>query len=260
MYWMGRRPLRLSLWQGRSPAGNVEAAFAELTQALGAAAQAGASMLTAPEIFLPGYNDDRIPDLAQSRGGPWHERLSGLCRNAGCGLTVGYAERDGDTCFNSAMTFDAAGREIAHYRKIQLFGPRERSLYAPGSDYAIFDIGGIRAALLICYDIEFAPHIRALAERGVRIILCPTANMEPNIHVSRIVVPANAINHGVTIVYANFCGPEGDLVYCGGSLIAGPDGEVLVSAGPGEALLVADLPEPDARLLQTQMADYRPAR
>lgn len=249
---------RLALWQGPSPSGDIEAGFGDLAAALAAAAAMGARMLVAPEVFLPGYNHPDIAGLAQPRGGDWHRRLAALVRAAGCGLVVGYAERDGARLFNSAIAFDATGAEVAHYRKLQLFGRREASLYAPGKDYCVFDLGGTRAALLICYDIEFASHLRALALDGVRLILCPTANMEPNGHVSRLVVPAHAVNHGLTLAYANYCGAEGDLTYCGGSVIAGADGAVLAAAGPGPALLVADVVAPDPRLLQTQVADYRP--
>jgi 5-aminopentanamidase len=252
----GQGALRLALWQGPSPAGDIDAAFADLAAALAAAAAMGARMLVAPEVFLPGYNHPDIAALAQPRGGDWHRCLASMVGGRGCGLTVGYAERAGDRLFNSAVTFDATGTEVAHYRKLQLYGPREAAIYTPGDAYTIFDLGGIRTALMICYDIEFAAHLRALALDGVRLVLCPTANMEPNGHVSRLVVPAHAINHGQTLVYANFSGIEGDLTYGGASVIVGADGAVLAQAGPGPALLVADVVPPDPRLLQTQVVDY----
>jgi predicted amidohydrolase len=249
---------RLALWQGPSPAGDEAAAFAALDAALRAAGALGARMLVAPELFLPGYNHDRIAALAQPRGGAWHRRLAMLARAAGCGLTLGYAEADGARLFNAAVAFDASGAEIAHYRKLQLYGAREAALFTPGDGYCLFDLAGIRAALLICYDVEFAPHLRALAERGVRLVLCPTANMQPFGHVARLTVPALAIAYGLTVVYANCCGTEGDLAYCGGSVIVGADAAVLAQAGPGSALLAADVVSPDPRLLQSQLADYRP--
>ncbi len=213
-------------------------------------------MLVTPEVFLPGYNHPDIPALAQSRAA-CTTQVATLCRTARCGVTLGYAERDGDL-YNSALTLDATGRELAHYRKIQLYGPREKALYRPGDAYTIFDLNGIRTALLICYDVEFAPHIAALAALGVRLILCPTANMAPFTHVTRFTVPAMAANHGLTIAYANYCGTEGDLTYVGGSLIADPYGEPLVQAGQDPALLIATIPQTlDPARLSTQAQDYR---
>ncbi len=253
--------LTLALWQGRARTDDTAAALADLGAALAGAAAVGAQMLVAPEVFLPGYNSARIPELAQPRGGDWHRTLSALCRQAGCGLTLGYAERDGDHIYNAAVSFDGRGVEIAHYRKTQLFGPREKAIYAPGEAMTIFDFAGQRTALLICYDVEFAPLLRQLAEAGVTLLLVPTANPEPNIHVSRLIVPAHAINHRMTIVYANFCGPEGDITYCGGSTIVAPDAAVLAYAGPASALLTADISRPpDVALLQNQIHDFRPVR
>jgi nitrilase len=250
--------MQLAILQAPSPAGDITRALAQIHAALTASAAAGAQMLVAPEVFLPGYNQDQISSLAQPRGGPWHQHLSKLCKTANCGLTLGYAERDGDIVYNSAVTFDASGTKIAHYRKIQLYGPREKSLYAPGNGYEIFDLHGVKTALLICYDIEFAPHIAALAAQGVKLILCPTANMHPFTHVVRFTVPAHAANHALTIAYANYCGTEGDLTYVGGSLIADPYGEPLAQAGLGPALLVAELPTTlDPYRLATQATDYR---
>jgi 5-aminopentanamidase len=250
-------PLRLALWQGNSPQGDAEAGLAALQTALMAAGAAGAAMLVAPEVWLPGYNQPDIPARAQAQAGGWVAALSAVCARAGCGLCVGYAERDGDHIFNAAMVFDAAGVMIAHYRKIQLFGPREKAIYAPGDGYAIFDLMDVRTAVLICYDIEFAPHVAALAAKGVKLILCPTANMEPFTHVVRATVPAMAANHALAIAYANFCGTEGELTYVGGSLIAAADGSVVAQAGRTPALIIADLPEVEAAHLATQAADYR---
>jgi 5-aminopentanamidase len=250
--------MRLALLQCPSPAGDAESAFASLAPALMAAGAAGAQMLVAPETLLPGYNSDAITALAQPRGGAWHQRLAALCRKAKCGLTLGYGESTPEGTYNAALTLNAEGAEIAHYRKLQLYGPREKALYRPGTSYTTFDLAGHKAALLICYDIEFAPHIAALVNMGVDIILTPTANMQPFTHVCTATVPAMAANHGVTIVYANYCGVEGDLTYCGRSLIAGPHGEILAQAGEGPALLIADIPPRDPARLATQAADYRP--
>jgi nitrilase len=249
----------IALWQGPSPEGSDDTAFAALDAALRAAAAMGAVTLVAPEVFLPGYNQPDIPARAQPRSGPWHQRLAALARQHGCGIVIGYAERDGDHVYNSAVAIGANGKEIGHYRKVQLFGPREKSIYAHGSEVSTFILNGIRTAMLICYDVEFAHLTRKLAEEGADLILVPTANPEPNTHVSRLVVPAHAINHGLTIVYANYCGTERDITYCGASVIAAPDAAILAAAGPGPALLIADIDrQPDPALLQTQLTDFRP--
>lgn len=249
--------MKIAVLQSNSPAGEPDRAFSELGCALNAAGAAGAAVLVAPEAYLPGYNAGNIPDLAQPNTGGWLTRLSTLCKAANCGLVMGYAESDGGLVFNAAVAIDASGNQIAHYRKIQLYGAREAAIYAPGDAYCTFDLVGSKAALLICYDIEFAHHVAALAAMGVEIILVPTANMQPFTHVAAHTVPAMAANYGVSIAYANYCGVEGDLTYVGSSLIVGPHGEVLAQAGNGPALLIVDLPDADPARLSTQAIDYR---
>ncbi|WP_236019242.1 nitrilase-related carbon-nitrogen hydrolase [Fuscibacter oryzae] len=251
--------MRLALWQAPSPAEDVAGGLAGLGRALAGAAAAGAEVLVGPESFLPGYNSGNIARLAQPRGGDWHQALADLARQAGCALVLGYGERDGDRVFNSAVAFGPDGAELAHYRKIQLYGPREKAIYAPGDRYATFALKGRVMGLLICYDVEFGPHVAALAARGADAVLVPTANMMPYTHVAEATVPAMAANNAVGIVYANYCGVEGDLTYAGGSVITGPHGEILAKAGPGAALLIADLPPRDAARMYNMATDYRPA-
>lgn len=253
--------MKLALYQGPAVGGDIEAGFARIEMNLAAAARAGASMVVFPELFLPGYNrPDLHQRLAQSLGGVWTERLSALARHHGCGLTIGWAERLGDTVYNAATCFDDTGGQCAHYRKIQLFGPMEKATFTAGSAYTIFELFDQKIALLICYDVEFPQHCEALTRQGVHLILVPTANPKGFEHVSRVLVPARAAEMGLTIAYANYCGQEGDLAYAGQSLIVGPDSVPLATAGVSETLLVADLSPlghiaPEIRSHQNQ--DYR---
>jgi nitrilase len=251
--------MKLALYQGPSPAGATQDGLATLGRMLRAAGAAGARMALFPEVFLPGYNV-ADPGSAARTTGQWGAAIAPMVRAAGCGVTVGVAEREGDRICNTALAFGPDGTLLAQYRKTQLYGPRERSLFSAGTSHAMFEFEGYRVALLICYDIEFAPLIRDLAGRGAQIILCPTANMQPFTHVARLTVPAQAVNHAVAIAYANYCGSEGDLTYCGGSVLVGADGAVHARAGQAEALLIADLPDPDPALLSTQLSDFRPVR
>lgn len=225
--------------------------------ALAAAGAMGADVLVLPEVWLPGYNLADIPGHALPPDHPAFARLAGAAKAARCGLVVGYAEAAEGRVYNSALCLGPDGVLLANYRKLQLYGPRERAIYGEGSAYVTFPLGGRTAAMLICYDVEFAPHIAALASQGVEVILAPTANMMPFTHVPRVTVPAMAANHGLSIVYANYCGAERDLTYTGGSVIAGPHGEVLAQAGDGPALLIADLPPRDPARASTQATDLR---
>jgi 5-aminopentanamidase len=254
--------MKLALYQGPSPAGNVQGAFDRTGAMLATAGMAGADLLLMPELFLPGYNQPALhATLAQRMGGDWTNRLSDLARDARCGLCIGWAEAVDGAVFNAATVFGPDGMILAHYRKIQLYGAMERGAFRPGdAPPPVFDFAGRRIGVLICYDIEFPQHAGGLARRGADLILVPTANPAGFDHVAQVLVPARAAEGRMIVAYANLCGTEGSLSYGGGSVIAGPDARPVAMAGRGEALLICDLPaiaDFDPALLSAQDTDYR---
>ncbi|MBE3637958.1 carbon-nitrogen hydrolase family protein [Mangrovicoccus algicola] len=254
--------MRIALLQMPARSATARDRMTALEEALAAAAAAGAALLVAPELVLPGYNcPQRHGAEAQPRGGPWMQAAAGMARRHGIGLVLGWAERAGGDVFNAATAFGPDGAELAHYRKIQLFGGMERTGFRAGeAPPPVFDLGGRRFGLLICYDIEFPEHARDLARRGAQAILVPTANPAGYEHVQRLLVPARACENAIAVAYANYCGAEDGLDFGGGSVIAGPDGAAIESAGHAPALLVADLPEAadyPADMLSAQLADLR---
>ena len=253
--------MKLAVYQGPSPEGDIEYALNVVEMALSAVSAAGAKMIVFPELFLPGYYQPKLQKtMAQQKAGPWEQKLGKMTSRYRCGLTIGWAERDGDAIYNSASSFDENGQKVVHFRKLQLFGPLEKSTFEFGGKYQIFSFNGYKTALLICYDVEFAHHVQALQEQGVELLLVPTANPKIYDNVPEFIVPARAAEYRMTIAYANYCGIEKDLAYGGKSLIVGPDADALAKAGQGEVLLVADLEiikTIDDALLSTQGEDRR---
>ncbi|ROT99466.1 carbon-nitrogen hydrolase family protein [Histidinibacterium lentulum] len=251
--------MRIGLYQAPSPAGDIPAGLAALDAALGKAAGAGVDLLVMPELFLPGYGATTAtppPGWAETM-----KTVADLARTHAVALAIGLPEYGETAVWNAAFVFDETGAEIARYRKVQLFGDREHALFTPGDRLVTFDWRGRRFGLLICYDVEFPEHVRALATAGAEVILVPTANMMPFVNVNQIMVPSRAAENAVTIVYANCCGTEGALDYVGLSLICGPEGYPLASKGRDAGLLIAELPEPGWREHDiphsTQAADLR---
>ncbi|PFG62093.1 putative amidohydrolase [Thioclava sp. ES.031] len=225
-------------------------------------ASLGADLIVLPELILPGYNrpeDHRAQ--AQPLGGEWCAAMGDMARKYGCAICYGWAERLGDEVFNAASVFDKSGARVGHYRKIQLFGEMERASFAFGAEPPpVFDLEGTRTGLLICYDIEFPEHARALARSKADLILVPTANPVGYDHVPDLLVRARASENAVTVVYANYTGPDREIVFGGKSIIAGPDGQAVAQAGRGPTTLIADLPKPSdypGEVISVQFSDLR---
>ncbi len=237
--------MRVALLQGPASAGTKAHMLDRLAQAAAEAAQAGATLLVLPELFLTGYNIGAaaLREAAEAVDGPSAQRAAAAARAHKVALLYGYPERGADgRLFNSALLIGADGGTLANYRKTHLFGDMERAIFTPGEvAFVLADVGGMRVGVLICYDVEFPEMVRGLAVRGAGLVAVPTALMHPYDFVPRMMLPTRAFENQVFMIYANRCGTEDGMTYVGESCIAAPDGTVLARAGAGEALLVARL-------------------
>jgi predicted amidohydrolase len=257
--------MRVAIYQGPAEAGSVARNLDLLEARAAQGAGLRARLLICPEMFLAGYNigAERASHLAEPADGPALARVAGLAKEHGIALLVGYPERGrGGAVYNAVRLIGRDGRSLANYRKCHLFGTLDRAMFRAGeSAPAVVELDGIRVGLLICYDVEFPESVRLLALASADLVAVPTALMDPFAAVARLLVPARALENQVFLAYANRCGREGDLRYCGQSCVVGPDGADLARAGRGEQLIVADLDLARlsaSRLANTYLADRRP--
>jgi len=236
--------MKLAVYQGSGRVGDVAANLAIVDAVAQEAAAAGAGLVVFPEAFVCGYNiGDRVHDLAEAIDGPAVTALCDSARRAGIAVLCGYYERAGDRLHNAAVLAGADGNVLANYRKCQLFGAWEQSVFTPGEGFAaLATVGGLKVGVLICYDIEFVETARRLALAGADLIAVPTAQMAPGDNVPQLLVPARAAENQLFVAYVNRAGPEGDLDFIGQSCVADPDGADLARAGrTAEGLIFADL-------------------
>ena len=225
---------------------------------------AHAELVVFPELFLSGYNVGirKIRGAAQATDGSYAQTIAALAKQYGIAIAYGYPERDGEDIYNAALIADHRGRVVLNYRKTHLYGDQEKQIFSPGQGHvAVVDIGGWAVSMLICYDVEFPEMTRQAALVGPDLIVVPTALMLPYTRIPDLLIPARAYENQLYIAYANFCGEEQGLRYCGKSTIAAPDGRIRVQAAQSEALLCAELSRDeiiDSRRINTYLADRRP--
>ena len=257
--------MRIAIFQGPAEPGPVARNLRLLEERAAEAAGAGADLLICPEMFLSGYNigAEAAARLAEPADGPAFASAAAIARKTGLALLYGYPERDArGAIYNAVRLIGRDGQGLANYRKCHLFGDLDRAMFRAGTGpFALVDLGGVRVGLLICYDVEFPESGRLLALAGADLVAVPTALMDPFEVVARTVVPARAVENQVFLAYANRCGREGDLRYCGQSCVVGPDGGDLARAGRAEELILADLDLERlaaSRRNNTYLADRRP--
>lgn len=257
--------LRLAVAQTR-PVGTSAEGLALLREACLSARAQQADLLVIPEMGLTGYAWPlaHLSTLAEPADGPLCRAACALAREHRLALVIAYPERGADgALYNAAQLIDAEGVPRLHYRKTHLFGSLDRDRFRAGDTLPKpVVVQGFRLALAICYDIEFPEVARSYRLQDADVLLVPTANMHPYTSVATTLVPARAEENGLYVAYANYCGAEGDLNYCGRSSICGPDGRMLAQAGgDAPALILAELRTDvldQVHAAQPYLADRRP--
>jgi predicted amidohydrolase len=257
--------MRLALDQGPPATGGSAGALDRLDRTAGKAAAAGANLMITPEMALTGYNIEAaaVRAVAEPLNGPMIAALTQIALRHRIALLAGFPELGPDgRVYNAVHLLDAQGRGRATCRKTHLYGAVDRAQFAPGAALAApVELDGWRLGLAICYDIEFPKLVRAQALAGVDAILVPTANMLPFTCIPTRIAPARAEENEVYVAYANYCGAEAELTYCGLSCVCGPDGADLARAGGGEEMIFADLTKQHlaaTRAHSTHLTDRRP--
>ncbi|MDR6165396.1 carbon-nitrogen hydrolase family protein [Pseudomonas fluorescens] len=225
----------------------------------------GADLLVLPEMFITGYNigAEAVSTLAEVYNGEWAQQIGRIAKAAGLAIVYGYPERTAEGhIYNAVQLIDAHGERLCNYRKSHLFGDLDRSMFSPGeAELPVVELDGWKLGFLICYDLEFPENARRLALAGAELIVVPTANMIPFDFVADVTVRARAFENQCYVAYANYCGHEGDIQYCGQSSVAAPDGSRIALAGLDEALIVGELDRQlmnDSRQANRYLSDRRP--
>jgi predicted amidohydrolase len=246
--------------------GQVERNLSTILHALGGVE---ADLLVLPELALTGYSFRDRAELEPLAEDPAHSAsvrdLTTLCRQRDLHLVTGFAERQGDRLYNSALLIGPQGLQ-ATYRKLHLFGS-EKDCFDPGDlPLRVSEVRGVRVGMMICFDWVFPEVARALALGGADL-LCHPANLV--LTYCQQTMLARCIENGVYAVTANRTGVEarhhGELAFTGQSQAAAPRGELLHRASPdADELYVVEIDPERARdkMLAARndiMADRRPA-
>lgn len=183
--------------------------FAKLDKYAREAAAGGAKILVSSECYLDGYLGNRAmnkgitPELlleaAETTDGPYVRRAGALARELNVTLVFGFSEKRGEHVFNTAALFGPDGKLLGTYSKSHTGG----ELYAPGSEFPVFDTPHGRIGLLICYDRQVPETSRILAVRGAEMILIPAHSPSVSRMNEDLMMQIRAYENNVFIALAN---------------------------------------------------------
>jgi predicted amidohydrolase len=201
-----------------------------------------------PELFTTGYNLDELAEdlyaLGEPIPGPTTERMRDWARRHSKVILGNIVEREGvkgEVLYDTTFVISATGRLIGKYRKTHLY-PTERHHFRPGHELPVFQLAGLKVATATCYDLAFPELFRTLALRGAEIVFLPSATPRGYEYLLDVRTVARAQDNQVFVAVANHVGYEGQVEYCGLSLIANPRGEMIAQASPhAEEIITARL-------------------
>lgn len=211
----------------------------------------GARVVLFPEYssYFTDPFDESLAANAQDLDGEFTRSLTALAGRHDVVLVAGLLERGGDGRHvrNTVVAVGADGIR-ATYRKLHLydaFGQRESDWVEPGeiAEPETFDVGGLRFALMTCYDLRFPEVARLLADTGADVILVAAEWVRGPLkeHHWRTLLHARAIENTLFVAAADHPPPLG----VGSSMIIDPQGVEIAAIGTTSDVAVAHL-DPDA--------------
>lgn len=196
-----------------------------------------------PELWTSGYAHDSWPRIAREFTPRVCDRLAEMSRRntAWIGGSMVSLADDG-ALVNRFWMFSPTG-EVHSYDKAHLFPPmREDQYLRAGYDRTCVQVAGISAGLSICFDLRFPELYRADAVAGVVLFLVVAAWPYERLNTMTLLTRARAAENQAFAAICNRTGTADDgTFFGGGSLLAGPFGDVVVAGGTNEEVLRADI-------------------
>jgi predicted amidohydrolase len=217
------------------------------------AAARGAKLVALPEYFplISGNETDKVRAREQEGEGP----LQDFLREAAVrhqvwlvGGSIPLAASVPDKVRNACLVFDDAGRRVARYDKIHLFGfsrgteqyDESRTIEA-GRDIVAFDSPVGRVGLSICYDLRFPELYRAMGAVDLLVVPAAFTHTTGRAH-WELLLRARAVEN-LCYVLASAQGgthPSGRQTW-GDSMVVDPWGMVLERLPTGPGVVTAEM-------------------
>jgi N-carbamoylputrescine amidase len=220
-----------------------------LLQRLTEAHRAGAELALLPELPLHPWvaaTQERRDEDAEPPHGPLHQRLGDAAQRSGIGVMGGAIVREPSSGrrFNRALLFDAKGELIDSYDKLHIpceEGFWEARHYEPAdTPPRRIDAFGLPVGMQICSDLQRPQGVYLLGAMGAAAVLGPRATPLSSYERWRRVIRVDAQLAATYVISVNRPAAESGVPIGGPSVVAGPDGEILLESTEPVACIKLD--------------------
>jgi NAD+ synthase (glutamine-hydrolysing) len=244
---------RIALGQINTTVGDLDGNVGTMAEWAARATGDGADLVCFPELAITGYPPEDLvirPQFVTDNLRALEELAAATAD--GCPVLVGFVDRTERGLHNAAGLLHG-GRVVARYHKVRLpnYGVfDEQRYFVPGQAECSIRLASSALGISVCED-AWGPGLPwdRYARQGAKVI--PNINASPY-HRRKIaerldVCRDRATGTGAWIVYVNAVGGQDELVFDGGSMVVGPDGDLAWHADMFEEdLLVVDIDVPPA--------------
>lgn len=239
--------MKIALFQETAVPLNLHHNLKMMERAAKKASNQGAKLMLTPELFTTGYAPALIREhVSRSMVSEAVETLANIAHEHKLALAFSLPGIEANDQRGICATLvDAEGEVRANYQKVHLFGAEEKAAFQAGTKPPpVIRYRDLNIALMVCYDVEFPELVRSAAINGADILLVPTALQVGAEQVSKTLVPARALENGITVAYANHAGVEADIRFSGGSVVAGPLGHQVIATTQPDLIFAEIAPSP----------------
>ena len=234
--------MRIAHCQFEPQSGDFDANLAKVSDGLKAAEEDRAEIVSFPECFLTGYQDDgeRARKHAFQASSPQMMRLLDLTARFDPTVIVGFNEIRGEDLYNTCAIAHK-GHLLGTYSKCAAYMP----FHKQGREFPVFERetrkdGRVKFGVIICADGGYIEPARILAAKGARVVFAPhynyinAASLIGHFMKVRADHTARAVENSVFFVRGNnvTVGKESSIqgfdgVGYGDSYVIDPHGEIL---------------------------------
>ncbi len=183
-----------------------------------------------PEMWTTGYTLPNLESVAEKNGEPITGFLQKMAYLHDVNIIGGsFANKKDDRFYNTSIIIDRNGEVVYRYDKIHLVPMLDEPAYLTGGKdkVKVFELDGVKAGIIICFDLRFPELTRSLALNGAKIVYVvaewPTARKN---HWKSLLI-ARAIENQIYIVACNRVGEYDGVDFAGNSMVIDPWGNCL---------------------------------
>lgn len=233
--------LRLCIAQAESSWEDPDSSLKKASVFAKNAAAGGAEIICFPEQYATGW-DPASSAFAEDENGSICSAYCDIASEYGIGVLGSFREKSSAGLKNTAVFFDESGKILSKYSKIHLFSPAgEEKHFSPGTSPSVFEYGGIKFGIAICYDLRFPELFLKYRMLGADCVLVPAAWPCKRLSHWDLFLRTRAVENRYYMAGINTTGRTPVDYYCGGSMAVSPLGDVIAGPVKEEGLLYADI-------------------